>query len=64
MVDPEKLLQEMTLKEYENLTGHKKPSDPEKQTGLPVVPLMPQSSQPTEDDELALYGGDSAELHD
>lgn len=64
MVDPEKLLQEMTPEEYENLTGQKKPAEPGKPTALSVVPSMPQSSEPIEEDELATCGGDSAELHE
>ena len=64
MVDPEKLLQEMTPEEYENLTGQKKLAQPGKPNPLSVVPSIPQSSEPIEDDELATCGGDSAELHD
>jgi hypothetical protein len=63
MVDPEKLLQEMTPKEYENLTGQKKPAD--RSTLSPSKePTLVQSSEPKVDDELGQYGGDSAELHD
>jgi hypothetical protein len=64
MIDPEKLLQEMTPEEYENLTGQKKPAELGKPMALLVVPSTPQFSEPIEDDELAKCGGDSAELHD
>ena len=63
MVDPEKLLHEMTPEEYENLTGQNKPTD-KSTPSPPSGPSMTQSSEPRVDDELGSYGGDSAELHD
>jgi hypothetical protein len=63
MKEPEKLLQEMTPEEYENLTGQKKPPDESTPSRL-SEPSITQSTEPTMDDELGPYGGDSAEQHE
>jgi hypothetical protein len=56
MVDPKKLLEEMTDEEYENLTGQKKPAVEAPASILPSVP-----HEPTLDEELAR---DPAQLND
>ena len=61
MVDPKKLSQEMTPKEYENFTGQKKPADQRIPSPPSGAMTQPESKV---DDELGPYGGDSAELHD